>query len=51
MVDIVIGILVFTDIIHVETHSFMAAIICFIIGLIYFMGGITIAVVKMRKKE
>jgi hypothetical protein len=49
IIDFVIGVLVITDVIHVTEHSLMAAIICFGVGFAYLMGGITIAIVKMRK--
>ena len=51
IVDVVIGLLVLFDVIQVVEHSFLAAIFCFVVGAIYFSGGVIIALVKMRKKK
>jgi len=51
IVDIAIGIFVLTNIISVDSHSFLVSIICFIIGIIYLTGGFIIAMVKMKKQK
>lgn len=51
IIDLIIGTLVITDIIHVTEHAFLAAVVAFGVGLLYLAGGLVIAWVKMRKEK
>ena len=50
IVDIVLGILFLTGIISVKGgSSFLVFIICLITGLVYFLGGLSIAIIQRKK--
>lgn len=51
IIDIIIGILVFLDVIPVTEYSFLVSIICFGVGIIYLSGGLVIAVRRIKKKK
>lgn len=51
IIDVMIGFLVMFDVIHVEEHATLAYVICFGVGSLYFVGGILIAVFKMRREK
>lgn len=51
IIDLIIGTLVITDIIHVTEHAFIAAVVAFGVGMLYLTGGIVIAWVKMKKEK
>ena len=50
IVDIAIGIFIFTGLFPVRNSSALILIICLIIGLVYIAAGLAIALVSIKKK-
>jgi hypothetical protein len=51
MVDIVISLLYYSDVLHAKGFSLSIFLVCIIIGLVYLSVGILIAVFKGKRAE